>query len=310
MAVKFRDYYEVLGVPRAATPDEIKQAYRKLARQQHPDLQPKEQRASAAERFKEINEAYEVLRDPEKRAKYDALGQNWKNGQDFTPPPGARTRGAGGESVQWEDFDGFSEFFSSIFGGAAPGGARRKSGGRVVFPGSDVEAEMPVSLEELMRGTRRRIQLGDRTLDVEVPLGTRDGTVMRLAGQGEQGMGGGPSGDLYLHIRMAPDPRFRTVGEDDLERDLTLWPWQAVLGAKVRVETPDGAVALQVPGDTVAGARLRLRGRGLPRRDSTRGDLYAVVRIAVPKSSTPAEREAYQALERAASAPADRPAEE
>ena len=308
MAVKFRDYYEVLGVPRSATPQEIKKVYRQLARKHHPDLQPAAERAQAAERFKEINEAYEVLSDPDKRAKYDALGANWKGGMDFTPPPGAAGRSAEGFSA--EDLGDFSDFFASIFGrpGGRTGGRAGRGNVRVTMPGADVEAELPVTLDDLLRGGKRRIQLAEgRAVDVEIPIGVRDGVVLRLAGQGGPGVNGGPAGDLYLHLRLAPHPRYRVAG-DDLEMDLPLWPWQTVLGAEVRVDTPEGAVTLTVPPGTQNGRRLRLRGRGLPRGDGSRGDLYAVVRIVVPERPSPAEREAYEALKRSASVPADRPA--
>ena len=300
MAVKFRDYYEVLGVARTATADEIKRAYRQLARKHHPDLQP------AAERFKELNEAYEVLSDADKRAKYDALGANWKSGADFTPPPNSEWRTV--DASSFEDLGGFSDFFASLFG--RPTGRRGGGDGvRIAIPGSDVEAELPVLLEELLRGGRRRITLDDgRNLEVEIPRGAREGTVLRLAGQGGRGLNGGPPGDLYLRTRMVPHPRYRIVG-DDLEMDLPLWPWQAVLGAEVRVETPDGPVTLKVPAGTQGGRRLRLRERGLPRADGSRGDLHALGRIVVPERPSPAEREAYEALKRGASAPADQPAQ-
>jgi curved DNA-binding protein len=306
VAVKFRDYYEVLGVPRTATADEIKRAYRQLARKHHPDLQPAAERAKAAERFKEINEAHEVLSDPDKRSKYDALGADWKGGADFTPPPGAGEGGA--DRSEWEDLGGVSDFFASLFGRST--GRAGRDGVRIMVPGSDVEAELPVTLEELLRGGRRRITLdGNRSLDVEIPLGARAGTMLRLAGQGEPGAGGGPPGDLYLRVRLIPHPRYRVAG-DDLEMDLPLWPWQAVLGADLRIETPDGPVTLKVPAGTESGRRLRLRGRGLPRGDGGRGDLYAVVRIVVPARPSAAEREAYETLKRGASAPADLPAGE
>ena len=316
MAVKFRDYYEVLGVPRTATPDEIKKAYRKMARKHHPDLQPPAERAKAAERFKEINEANEVLSDPQKRSKYDALGENWKNGMDFTPPPGSqqggqyqwRSDGGGGAGADFEGFGDVSDFFASLFGGASGRATRGARGGtRVTFPGNDVEAELPITLEDLLKGGKRRITLGGRTIDVDIPLGVRDGTVLRLAGQGEPGAGGGPSGDLFLRLRLIPNPRFK-VQDDDIEMDLPLWPWQAVLGTEVRVETPDGAVTLKVPPGTPSGRRMRLRGRGLPRKDGTRGDLYAVIRIVVPENPDATEKAAYEALKQASSAPPDRPA--
>jgi curved DNA-binding protein len=309
MAVKFRDYYEVLGVPRTATADEIKRAYRRLARKHHPDLQSAGDRAAASERFKEINEANEVLSDPEKRARYDALGAGWKGGMDFTPPPGAGAAGAGAGATGFEGFGDFSDFFASLFGRPAGGPGRAgRDATRIVFPGSDVEAELPVTVEELLRSSRRRISLdGGRSLEVEIPRGMREGNVLRLAGQGEPGVNGGPPGDLYLRLRLIPHPRYRVDG-DDLEMDLPLWPWQAVLGGEVRIETPDGPVTLKVPPGTQDGRRLRLRGRALPRADGSRGDLKARVRIVVPEKPSAAEREAYEALRRSASSPADRPA--
>ena len=303
MAVKFRDYYEVLGVARGASADDIKKAYRRLARQHHPDLKPPAERAKAGEAFKEINEAYEVLSDPDKRAKYDQLGEGWRSGMDFTPPPGAGAPGA--ESGEWEDLGGFSDFFASIFGRPSAGGGR---GVRFSMPGSDIESDMPVTLEELVHGGKRRVSLdGDQQIEVDLPRGARDGTVLRVAGRGARGMGGGPPGDLYLRLRMAPHSRYRTSG-DDLEMDLALWPWQAVLGDAVRVETPHGLVSLKIPAGTPSGQRLRLRGRGLPRRSGDNGDLYAVIRIVVPERPSAAEREAYEALKRSATAPAGRPA--
>jgi curved DNA-binding protein len=302
VAVKFRDYYEILGVPRTATSDDIKRAYRQLARKHDPDLQPAAERAKAAERFKEINEAHEVLSDPEKRAKYDALGASWKSGADFTPP------GAAPETSQWQDLGDFSDFFASIFGGAS-GRSARGSGPGVHFsmPGSDLEAELPVTLDEAMRGGRRRLTVNDRSIDVDIPPGVRDGTVLRLAGQGQPGIGGGASGDLFLRARLAPHPRYRVVG-DDLETDLSLQPWQAVLGDAVRVETPDGPVTVKVPAGTQSGRKLRLRGRGLPQpKGGSRGDLHAVARIVVPEQPTPEERAAYEALKRSASATAGQP---
>ena len=318
MAVKFRDYYEVLGVPRTASAEDIKKAYRKLARKHHPDLHPPESRAKATEQFQQINEAHEVLSDPQKRAKYDALGENWRSGMDFTPPGGQPGAGPGGDGG-WrtagpEDFGAFSDFFESLFGrggiGAAAGGRARGSRGGVRFemPGSDIEAELGITLDELLHGGKRRITLGERTLDVTIPVGVRDGTVLRLAGQGEPGMGNGAPGDLYLRMRLIPDARARVSG-DDLEMDLPVWPWQAVLGAEVRFETPDGTVKLKVPPATQTGRRLRLRERGLPRSGGGRGDLHAVIRVVIPTRVSAEERQAYEALSRASHAPADRPAE-
>ena len=310
MAVKFRDYYEVLGVPRTATAEEIKRAYRQLARKHHPDLQVASERARASERFKEINEANEVLSDPDKRAKYDALGANWKGGMDFTPPPD--TGRGPSVTTDWEGFGDFSDFFGSIFGrpsggraGAGRAGADR-AGVRMPIPGNDVEGELPLTLDDVLHGGQRRITVDGRSLDVTIPRGIRDGATLRLAGQGGPGINGGPAGDVYLRVRLLPHPRYRLV-DDNLEMDLPLWPWQAVLGAEVRVDTPDGPVTLTVPPGTQSGQRLRLRGRGLP-RDGARGDLYAVVRVVVLTRPSAAEREAYEMLRRSASAPADRPA--
>jgi curved DNA-binding protein len=224
---------------------------------------------------------------------------------DFTPPPGAGQNTAY-SSGDWEDVGDVSDFFASLFGRGAGRGGRGNT--RVIFPGSDVEAELLVTLEELLRSGRRRLQLpGGRTIEVEIPRGARDGAVLRLAGQGEPSPNGGPPGDLYLRVRLRPHPRYRVAG-DDLETDLSLWPWQAVLGGEVRVDTLDGPVTLTVPPGTQSGKRLRLRGRGLPRADGQRGDLYAIVRIVIPERPSAAERTAYEALRSAAMAPADRPA--
>ncbi|HTX52268.1 MAG TPA: DnaJ C-terminal domain-containing protein [Candidatus Baltobacteraceae bacterium] len=305
MAVKFRDYYEVLGLPRTATVDEIKRAYRQLARKHHPDLQPAAERVKAAERFKEINEAHEVLSDPVKRARYDALGQQWKGGDDFQP-----ASGGGKAPAEWDASGDVSEFFASLFGrDVGRTGRAGRGGARISFPGNDVEAELPVTLDELLRGGKRRISLdGRQDVEVTIPLGVRDQTVLRLAGQGGAGMGGGPPGDLYLHIRVVGHPRYRVAG-DDIEMDLSLAPWQAVLGAAVQVETPDGPVTLTIRPGTQAGRRLRLRDRGLPLSGNGRGDLYALIRIVVPEHPTAAERAAYETLKRESSSPADRPAQ-
>src|SRR5262245_57220702 len=277
-------------------------AYRQLARKHHPDVQPAAERSRAAERFKDINEAYEVLSDPDKRGKYDALGSSWKSGMDFTPSGGERGYA---RAADWDDVGDMSDFFASLFGRSA--GRTSGRGVRVTIPGSDVEADMAVGLDELLHGGKRRITLDGRSLEVEIPSGARDGTVLRLAGQGGPGVNGGAPGDVYLRLRLVPHPRYRVAG-DDLEMDLSLWPWQAVLGADVRIDTPDSAVTLSVPAGTQGGRRLRLRGRGLPRPDGSRGDLHAVARIVIPERPTTAEREAYETLKKHATAPADRPA--
>jgi curved DNA-binding protein len=300
--VKFRDYYEILGVPRDAKPEDIKRAYRKAARKHHPDVAQPKDRANAEEEIKVVNEAYEVLRDPEKRKRYDALGANWKSGDDFAPPNGGH---AGGN---WVDADEFSDFFSSLFGDLGGRARRGRTRGRMQMRGSDVEAELVLGVTGLLEGGKRRITVGDgRTLDVEIPRSARTGTVLRLAGQGSPGFGGGPPGDLYLKLRLESDGAWRLAGED-LEADLMLWPWQAVLGATVRFAVPDGHVDLKIAPHTAAGTKLRLKGRGLPHADGSRSDLYVVVRIAVPKAPTPAETKAFEALRDASPAPKDRPA--
>jgi len=307
-SVEFKDYYSTLGVAKTASEKEIKQTFRKLARKHHPDVNPGDKAAEA--KFKEINEAYEVLSDPDKRAKYDALGPNWKSGMDFTPPPGGSPPGGAWrpreDASSFDDLGDFSDFFASLFGSARE--ARGRRGARRPARGEDVEAELPATLEEILRGGTRRITIEGRTLDVQIPRGIRDGATMRLAGQGAPGPAGAPAGDLYLHIRAMPDPRYRIVDHDDLEMDLPLWPWQAVLGGEIRVDTPDGPVTLKIPPGTQTGRRLRLRGRGLPSGDGERGDLYAVVRVVVPERPTVAERDAYEALKRSATAAGNRSA--
>lgn len=318
MAVKFRDYYESLGIPRTSTQEEIQRAYRNAARKLHPDVNKK---PDAADTFKEVQEAYEVLKDPEKRRKYDQLGANWKSGQDFSPPSGwesFRTRsagprpGAGDGGFSVEDAAGFSDFFESIFGGSGAGGfaeefGRARSGprahrGAAARPraGRDIEAEMEITLEDAYRGGSRSLRLRaddgeERTLTIKVPPGTTDGAVIRLAGQGQPGLRGGPAGDLLLRTRVAPHPRFRLSGLD-LETTLDIAPWEAALGAKVDAPTIDGPVTLTIPPGSQSGQKLRLRGKGLPDRQGGRGDEHVVLRIVVPRTLTDAERALWERL--------------
>jgi curved DNA-binding protein len=290
MAVKFRDYYEVLGVSRTASADEIKKAYRKLARKHHPDVNPADRTADG--RFKELNEANAVLSDPEKRARYDQLGANWKAGKDFTPPPGWRAARpdarAGGEQR-------FSDFFEGFFGGRT--GATSFS-----MAGSDIEAEIGLSLEAAHGGGRHTLKLqgadGPVTLDVTIPAGSREGTIIRLAGQGEPGIGKGPAGDLLLHVRLERHPVFHVVGVDDIQAELPVAPWEAALGAKVRVPTLEGpaAIEMKIPPGSQAGQRLRLRGEGLFRRGGGRGDEYLRLHIVNPPHLNEAEKELYAQL--------------
>jgi curved DNA-binding protein len=306
--VGFRDYYEVLGVPRGASEDEIRSAYRKLARTHHPDVS---REPGAEDRFKEVSEAYEVLRDPEKRERYDRLGANWKAGEDVSGAEGFGGRqggfagggfgqgqgGFGDMRVEFGDGNGFSEFFESLFGGGRGPGPGR-AGGFEGFSGrgGDQEATLEVSLQEAAHGGRRKISLGDgRDYEVNIPAGVRDGQRIRLAGEGGRGAGGGPAGDLFLRVRIKPDRRFRLEG-DDLTVELPVAPWEAALGAGVEVPTLDGQARVKVPAGSSSGRRLRLKGEGMPGAGNRRGDLFAIVRIVVPKKLSKRERELFEQL--------------
>ncbi len=311
MAVQFRDYYETLGVSKSATPDEIRSAFRKLARKYHPDV-AKDKKA-AEEKFKEINEAYEVLSDPEKRQKYDQLGQNWNQPGGFQPPPqwgGAQPGGGfyryGGEDggVEFEfNGTGFSDFFEAFFGGgrgqSAFGGFGQRAAG--AERGSDVEADIMVPLEEALHGSKRTVSLRRagsnkvETYQVKIPRGVREGQRIRLAGQGEPGERGGKSGDLFLRVRLARHPDF-TVEGSDLIHEVKIAPWQAVLGAELTVPTLEGNVRLKIPPGTQPGQRFRLRERGLPTSSGKRGDLYVEVQLAIPKKVTEKEKEIWSEL--------------
>ena len=314
MAVTYRDYYETLGVKRTASQEEIRKAYRSLARKFHPDVNKNK---DAEARFKQVAEAHEVLGDPEKRKKYDALGANWQAGQDFTPPPGWENahfefRGApDGGGMDAEGLDGFSSFFESIFGSAMGGqpserrGRGRPGRGRGMWgaDGEDHEAHITISLEEAAQGARKTISLqrarGEvKTYDVSIPAGVTDGARIRLSGQGGAGAGG-RAGDLYLHVQIAPHPHLRVNGRD-LETDVTITPWEAALGAKVPVTTLSGKVALAIPPGTQSGQRLRLRGKGFAATPQhAAGDFFAVVRIAVPHPLSAKEKQLFEELARA-----------
>ncbi len=302
--MKYKDYYETLGVARTASQDDIKGAYRKLARKFHPDVSKV---ADAEARFKDINEANEVLKDPEKRAAYDQVGSGYRAGQDFQPPPnwdGFASRGGaagGGASPFGNGAAGFdsSDFFESLFGGRGRAGSPRRRG---PVPGEDHHAKVVIDLEDSYRGAERGITMRmpaagggvqDRTLDVHIPKGIRAGQSLRLAGQGAPGSGGGSAGDLYLEIEFKPHPRFRVDGSD-VYVDLPVAPWEAALGATVEAATPDGPVQLSVPKGSTAGRKLRLKGRGLPGKNP--GDLYAVLAVALPAADGDRAREAYEAM--------------
>jgi curved DNA-binding protein len=291
MAVEYKDYYEVLGVDRDASQDEIRRAYRKLAREYHPDLN---RESDAEDRFKELGEAYEVLSDPDKRERYDRLGAQWRareqapdsgNFEDFFD----RQEFGGDVRVEFGD-GGFSEFFERMFG---DGAASRMSG---PLRGPDHEAVIELSLEDALAGGRRRLSLDDgRTINVNIPAGVREGQRIRLAGQGAAGRDGGPSGDLYLHVRLKPHRTFRRRGED-LDLDLPVAPWEAALGATVPVPTLTGTAQVRVPAGSSSGRRLRLRGRGLPKQGGGHGDLHAIVKITVPMHLSEQERGLFEKL--------------
>ena len=304
--MEFKDYYAIMGVARDATAEQIKQAYRKLARKYHPDVSKE---AQAEARFKELGEAYEVLRDPEKRAAYDQLGSGPRPGEQFRPPPdwgaGFEFRGVGA------GFEGDpSEFFETLFGRGGFGSARAR---RTRERGEDHHARVVIDLEASLEGGTRtltlrmpeygedgRPQLRERTLNVKIPRGIQAGQHIRLAGQGEKPPGSPKAGDLLLEVTFAPPHYYRPEGRD-LHVELPVAPWEAALGAKITVPTPDGTVTLQVPAGSRAGSRLRLRGRGLPANPP--GDLYATLQIALPPADSTAARAAYEAL--AAAAPFD-----
>ena len=332
MPVEFKDYYKILGVERTASHDDIRKAFRKLARQYHPDVA--KDKKHAEEKFKEINEAYEVLGDAEKRKKYDNLGADWNAGF-HPPPPGGR--GGGGDSFRtysWngggtpsEGFEfkgtGFSDFFEQFFGGGFAQG--RASHQPETERGQDVEGVIMVPLEEAMRGAVRSISLRRNTIcpechgtgvkgrgvcpacegtgqvsvtenhKVKIPAGVRDGQRLRITGRGEPGVGGGPPGDLYLRVRMASHPDFRVEG-GDLYYDLDLAPWEAALGTSVSIPTLTTPVSIKIPPGTQNGQRLRVKGRGLPGRDSEKGDLYVVARVQMPKQINDREKELWEQM--------------
>jgi curved DNA-binding protein len=342
MPVQFKDYYEVLGVARAASADDIKKSFRKLARQYHPDVA--KNKKSAEEKFKEINEAYEVLSDPDKRKKYDELGPNWKQGAEFRPPPSwggqdyrqARTYtrgqpGQGGSEFEFGGTTGFSDFFEQLFGGSRgrggspfgrPGGVSEAD---LAERGRDVEGDIMVTLEEAMKGSVRSVSLrraevcsncggtGEKnrkpcpvcggtgqvskneTYQVKIPAGVTDGQRLRVAGRGESGSNGGTAGDLYLRVRLSRHPDFE-VQDHNLIYEAELAPWEAVLGINLTVPTLDGQVNIKIPPGTQTGQKLRIRGRGLPQRSGTPGDLIVVAKIEVPAQITDEERKLWTDL--------------
>jgi curved DNA-binding protein len=318
MAVKFKDYYEILGVPRDADEKQIQSAYRKLAREWHPDRNAG-RRAQAEQKFKEIGEAYEVLSDPEKRKKYDLLGPGYREGQDFRPPPGYQTYhfdlGPGGAGTG-ADMGDVSDFFATLFGGMGrkrgPGGGRfgrfpgfdlfgepdvdfgPGAGEGPAAAGGDVEAELAVPLDLAISGGRTEFGYDGKRIEVRIPAGVAAGSVIRLAGQGRPGRRGA-AGDLLLRIRYEPHPQF-TVNGSDLEIELPITPWEAALGATVPVPTPDGRAEVRVPAGARSGAALRLRGRGAPIKGGGRGDLLARLKVVIPQPMSDSDRRLYEEL--------------
>ncbi len=306
-----RDFYEILGVSRNATQEQIQRAYRKLARAHHPDVNKD---PGAEDRFKDVSEAYNVLHDPETRRRYDAFGPDFRRVPDDVDPetgnraapgggPWAGGAGTGGRARRGPAADtGFATGFGEdidlddLLGGLFGGRAGRGWG---PIPGADQEAVIDLTVEEAYRGTRRSVTLEDggqtRTLQVTIPAGVTNGQRIRLAGQGGRGTEGAPAGDLYLIVRIAPHPRYRVEGRD-LHVELPLAPWEAALGTTVAVETPDGEAKVKVPAGTSSGRRLRLRGRGLPNPKGTAGDLYAEARILVPRKLPAEERRLFEEL--------------
>lgn len=302
--MEFKDYYQILGVTRDAAADDIKKAFRKLARKYHPDVS-KEPDAEA--RMKEVNEAFAVLSDPEKRAAYDGLGQRFHAGQEFRPPPdwdaGFEFSGAG---FPGGDAAGFSDFFSELFGTRMGRGAR--GGAHFRARGEDHHAKVMLDLEDAFHGANRvitlrvprvdaggHVVLAEHSLDVRIPKGVREGQMIRLTGQGSPGMGGGSPGDLYLEVHFKPHPRYRVEGRD-VYATLPLAPWEAALGAIVQASVPDGTVEVRVPEGSQPGRKLRLKGRGIP--GSPPGDLYLVMEVALPPSSDPKARALYEQMAR------------
>jgi curved DNA-binding protein len=304
--MQYKDYYQIIGLSRDARQDEIKRAYRKLARKYHPDVSKE---ADAEAKFKELGEAYEVLKDPEKRAAYNQLGANWKSGQDFKPPPnwdeGFEFKGGG---FTGGDAGDFSEFFEQLFGRAG----YQSSGGRHYgehLRGQDSHAKIHIDLEDCYHGATRtislstpemnaqgHIQVKHRSLNVKIPKGVKPGQHIKLAGQGNPSLGSGQAGDLFLEIAFNNHPLY-CVSEADVYLDLPVTPWEAALGAKIKVPTPEGKVDLKIPPNSRQGSKLRLAGRGLPTK--VPGDFYVVLQIALPPATTEQAKAAYQNMQHA-----------
>jgi curved DNA-binding protein len=309
MPAQFRDYYQTLGVSKTASQDEIKSAFRKLARKFHPDTA--EDKKTAEEKFKEVNEAYEVLGDPEKRRKYDEFGANWQHGAP--PPTGGWQQagggfpggfGGGGDDVDFEfGGTGFSDFFEQMFGARRASGFSRGGGGFANVPqrGSDIEADIMVTIEEAFHGSTRQISFRRsdstqvQTYTVKIPKGVREGQRIRLAGQGGTGAAGGGAGDLYLRVKFQKHPEYEVEGTD-LYREVPVPVWDCVLGGVAELETLEGRAKIKIPAGTQGGKKFRLAGRGLPGSGGTRGDLYAVVMVEVPTQLNSEQKALWEKL--------------
>lgn len=308
--MEYNDYYKILGVDRKASQDEIKHAYRRLARKYHPDVSKE---TNAEDKFKRVQEAYEVLKDAEKRSAYDQLGNNWKQGQEFRPPPnwggGRQAHTSGQGTFTEEDLGGFSDFFSNLFGGGR-GRMRGEDFGGFQQRGQDQHAKMTITLEDAFHGATKMLQMqipemdasgqmhhSSRTIKVIVPPGAEEGQQLRLAKQGGPGMGGGESGDLYLEIEIQPHSLFALKGRD-VYLTLPITPWEAALGADIKIPTLGGKVGLKVAPGSQAGQQLRLKGRGMPSKSQV-GDQYAILQIYTPPAHTEEQRKIYEEMSKA-----------
>lgn len=307
--MQYKDYYQILGIDRKATQDDVKKAYRKLARKYHPDVSKE---PNAEEKFKEVGEAYEVLKDSEKRAAYDQLG-TYRTGQEFRPPPGweqqfSQARGGSGEYATHD----YSDFFAELIG-MGKRGAHRRTAPSFAMTGQDYEVTVHLKLEEAFRGTETNLELVapeyteegtvrrvPKTIKVRIPKGVTDGQKLRVPGKGGKGINGGPNGDLYLNIALHPHPLFK-ASESDLYLEVPVTPWEAALGASIEVPTLDGSVRLKVPASAKAGQKLRLSGKGLPKPGGGHGDFYAVLQIASPTVLNAREKDLFEELAKVSS---------
>jgi DnaJ-class molecular chaperone len=325
MATSSRDFYQILGIPRTASADDIKKAYRRLARQLHPDLHSGTKKAEMEKKFKELNEANEVLSDPDKRKKYDQYGAQWEQAEAFEK---ARSQ-AGGQGFSWQQTGGEpgGEAFSDIFENLFSGRGRANAGRGFAIPGEDLETEVELTLREVLTGVTKRIHLREpttcstcqgtgalrgrtcptchgtgfttesKTIEVKIPAGVQDGTRVRVAGKGQPGSNGGKQGDLYLHVIIEPDPIFRRQGSD-IHVNVPIYPWEAALGAEIMAPTLTEPVKVKVPAGSKADSKLRLKGKGLPSATGGHGDLFLILHVVMPPSITPEEQKLYEQLAR------------